>query len=114
MERKAIAAAIAAGFFIVTMTITGTSVGASPAAAKQGAVSGEKVDSGLGKVPHFSEWERHPELRWIARTATRGSNTLAAPAAPQVVPGDTPRSAGNPALERSGGRIEPASAPLPR
>ena len=114
MDRKAIAAAVAAGFFIVTMTISGTSVGASPTAVKQGAVPGEKLDSGLGKVPHFSEWERHPELRWIARAANRSSSTLVAPAAPHVVPGDSSRSAGNSDLERSTGRIEPASAPVPR
>ncbi len=33
------------------------------------AVSGQKLDSGLGKLPHYSQWAKHPQLAKLAVAA---------------------------------------------
>lgn len=38
------------------------------AAGAQHAVAGEKLDSGLGELPHYSQWAQHPELAALAGT----------------------------------------------
>lgn len=43
-----------------------------PAAAGQNAphrVAGEKLDSGLGKLPHYRDWAKYPALRPLVRVA---------------------------------------------
>lgn len=34
-------------------------------------VAGEKLDSGLGELPHFDQWSSHPELAPLAAKTTR-------------------------------------------
>ncbi len=31
--------------------------------------SGQKLDSGLGKLPHYSQWAKHPKLAALAAAA---------------------------------------------
>jgi len=36
------------------------------AAGAQHSVAGEKLDSGLGELPHYSQWAKHPALAALA------------------------------------------------
>lgn len=33
-------------------------------------VAGEKLDSGLGKLPHYSQWAKHPETQALVALAS--------------------------------------------
>ena len=45
--------------------------GGKPAAGKQHHVAGEKLDSGLGKLPHYREWARQPANSMLFILASR-------------------------------------------
>lgn len=41
----------------------------TPNASAKSRVAGEKLDSGLGELPHYREWAHHPVTRWWAAAA---------------------------------------------
>lgn len=41
-----------------------------PAAGKQHRVVGEKLDSGLGRLPHYRHWAKHPETQRLVTLAS--------------------------------------------
>lgn len=45
--------------------------GEKPAAGKQYHVAGEKLDSGLGKLPHYRHWAKHPATKGMVALASR-------------------------------------------
>lgn len=45
--------------------------GGKPAAGKQFHVAGEKLDSGLGKLPHYRHWAKHPATKGLVALASR-------------------------------------------
>ena len=48
--------------FIAGSVIAAAFLFAGAAAPDQPALPGEKLDSGLGELPSYSEWGKHPEL----------------------------------------------------
>jgi len=43
----------------------------TPVADSQHRVVGEKLDSGLGRLPHYREWASHPETSALVHLASR-------------------------------------------
>jgi hypothetical protein len=39
----------------------------TPVANTSHRVAGEKLDSGLGELPHYRDWAKHPETRALVR-----------------------------------------------
>ena len=63
--------------FIAGAVIVGTFLFAAAfASAHTSALPGEKLDSGLGEMPHYSKWPQHPELSHLVV----GAPGMAAPA----------------------------------
>jgi hypothetical protein len=59
---------------LLACLIAGTALafGAAHASEPQPAVPGEKLDSGLGSLPPYGQWHRHPELqRFVVPDADR-------------------------------------------
>jgi len=42
------------------------------------AMPGEKLDSGLGALPHYSEWKHHPDLAYLVVHEADAPGPLAA------------------------------------
>ena len=52
--------------FIAGSIIVGTFLFAAAfASAHPSALPGEKLDSGLGQIPHYNEWTQHQDLRHL-------------------------------------------------
>ena len=51
---------------------------AAYASAHTPIIPGEKLDSGLGEMPHYSDWAQHPELAHLVREhGSRASERVA-------------------------------------
>ena len=48
--------------FVAGSVVTAAFLFAGAYASDQPAMPGEKLDSGLGALPPYSEWSKHPEL----------------------------------------------------
>lgn len=59
--------ALAAGFALLYIPLA--CVAETPVAKTSVRVEGEKLDSGLGRLPHYREWAKHPETRALVRLA---------------------------------------------
>ncbi|MFN7086252.1 MAG: hypothetical protein ACK4N4_06470 [Burkholderiales bacterium] len=44
--------------------------GDNPAAGQQHRIIGEKLDSSLGQLPHYSQWAQHPQLAALVAAAS--------------------------------------------
>ena len=60
-------AAILALFFSVPLACNAE----KPAVVKQHRVAGEKLDSGLGKLPHYREWAKYPNTSGLVALVNR-------------------------------------------
>jgi hypothetical protein len=65
--------------FVAGAIIVGTMLlAAANASDHRFAMPGEKLDSGLGAVPHYSEWKNHPELSYLVAHEADAAEQLAA------------------------------------
>jgi hypothetical protein len=65
--------------FVAGAVIVGTTLLAcANASDHRFAMPGEKLDSGLGALPHYSEWKNHPELAYLAHEADAPEQLAAA------------------------------------
>jgi hypothetical protein len=55
---------VAGGIIVATMLLA-----AANASDHRFALPGEKLDSGLGALPHYSEWRNHPGLSYLVHEA---------------------------------------------
>ena len=62
--KKIVIVAAAAGF----AAIVASAATSSPAPTR---VEGEKLDSGVGELPHYSEWADYPHLRGMTAMVNR-------------------------------------------
>jgi hypothetical protein len=64
---------VAGSVIVGTFLFAGVCVSSQPAATP-----GEKLDSGLGATPHYSEWKAHPELSHLVVHDAGATEQLAA------------------------------------
>jgi len=64
---------VAGSIIIGTMLLAGAN-----ASDHRFAMAGEKLDNGLGNVPHYSEWKNHPGLSYLVMDETAEPARLAA------------------------------------
>jgi len=74
---KFTALSVAAALAVSFATLSNTALAAERASAPANKVSGEKIDSGLGDLPHYSQWA-DPTGRNPLRRASGASCTRAA------------------------------------
>lgn len=55
--------------FIRPLAIAALAVCMGPTAKAADTVPGQKIDSDLGSLPPFTQWDRHPQLRRYVRLA---------------------------------------------
>jgi hypothetical protein len=66
--------------FVAGATIVATMLlAAANASDHRFALPGEKLDSGLGALPHYSEWKDHPGLSYLVHEAPMPGPLAAAP-----------------------------------
>ena len=64
--------------FVAGAIIVGTMLlAAANASSHRFAMAGEKLDSGLGSLPHYSEWKNHPELSYLVTHEADAAEQLA-------------------------------------
>ncbi|MFN7087670.1 MAG: hypothetical protein ACK4N4_13755 [Burkholderiales bacterium] len=69
MTKNKLHIAVLAAVFALSASVSFAGGKEAAARGKQHHVAGEKLDSGLGKLPHYSRWAKHAELRKFATLA---------------------------------------------